>query len=244
MIEWDSRFRSPNFNERRDGKIASMLVLHYTGMKTMDQALKRLCDPASEVSSHYLVDEAGHIYQLVPETFRAWHAGVGFWRGERDVNSASIGIEIVNPGHEFGYTPFPEQQMAAVERLAADVVDRHDIRPENVIGHSDLAPDRKQDPGELFDWKRLAAKGVGLWPDRKTGGLYPVLSPGDQGSHVATLSAALATIGYDLPKTDQYDESVRSVVIAFQRHWRPGDLSGIADNETQRLVYALRDHLT
>src|SRR5262249_6695143 len=151
-------------NERPVAGRIDMLVLHYTGMRTGEAALERLCDPVAKVSSHYLVEEDGTTWRLVPEEKRAWHAGVSFWAGERDINDFSIGIELVNPGHEFGYRPFPEAQMQALEALARDIVDRHAIRPHRVVGHSDVAPTRKTDPGELFDWARLARKGIGLWP--------------------------------------------------------------------------------
>lgn len=156
---------SPNFNERAAGKEINMLVLHYTGMLTAEDALDRMCDSSSEVSAHYMVDEDGEIYQLVDETKRAWHAGVSFWKGETDINSCSIGIEIVNPGHEFGYREFPEKQMQSVIALSKQIVEKYPILSENVVGHSDIAPTRKQDPGELFDWKRLAESGIGLWPN-------------------------------------------------------------------------------
>ncbi|MBO6825974.1 MAG: N-acetylmuramoyl-L-alanine amidase [Sneathiella sp.] len=198
---------SPNFNDRRNGDHVTILVLHYTGMQSGEAALERLCDPAAEVSAHYLVEEDGRIFQLVDELKRAWHAGVGYWRGERDINSRSIGIEIVNPGHEFGYRAFPEAQMKAVEVLAAEIVTRHSIAPINVIGHSDLAPLRKEDPGELFDWARLARQGVGIW------------GPADKKADptMAEFLADLEAIGYDM-------EDEPSVIVAFQRHWAPRQL--------------------
>lgn len=205
---------SPNHGPRRGAGPIDMLVLHYTGMPTAAEALARMCDPGSEVSAHYVIDETGEVLRLVPESERAWHAGVAFWRGERDVNSRSIGIELVNPGHEFGYRPFPEAQMAALLELAGDIVARHPVPDHNVVGHSDVAPARKTDPGELFDWPRLAAAGIGLWPAAAD------VPPVDDAS------AALAEIGYDVG-----DET--AAIAAFQRHFRPTLVDGAADTETR-----------
>ena len=154
---------SPNFDSR-EGQEIDMLVLHYTGMKTAQEALDRLCDPAAKVSAHYVVDEDGTVYRLVAEENRAWHAGVSSWRGASNVNQRSIGIEIVNPGHEFGYRAFPKAQMETVAALCKGILSRHAIAARNVVAHSDIAPVRKEDPGELFDWKGLAELGIGLWP--------------------------------------------------------------------------------
>ena len=206
---------SPNFDARQ-GPVG-VLVLHYTGMQTAEAALARLCDPAAKVSSHYLVDEDGAAYRLVEEQNRAWHAGVSSWRGMAGLNDASIGIEIVNPGHEFGYRPFPEAQMEAVLELCRGVVGRHKIPARNVVAHSDIAPDRKQDPGELFPWPWLAAEGVGLWTDE--------FSEGD-------LMNDLAAIGYDV--------AAKGVVTAFQRHFLPENLSGEADARTAGRAAAVR----
>jgi N-acetylmuramoyl-L-alanine amidase len=209
---------SPNCNARQ--RPLSMLVLHYTGMQTAAAALERLCDADAEVSAHYLVEEDGTVWSLVPEADRAWHAGAAYWRGETDVNSASIGIEIVNPGHEFGYRPFPAPQMDAVEALCREILARHPIPPWNVVGHSDVAPRRKEDPGELFDWRRLAEAGIGL----RAGPTLP--APEEDPT------AGLTRIGYettDLAKT----------LVAFQRRWRPARLDGIADEETRRLIAAV-----
>ena len=160
-----SEFPSPNFDERPCGAPIDMLVIHYTGMPTAADALTRLCDADAHVSAHYMIDEDGTVLALVPEGKRAWHAGVSYWRGHTDINARSIGIELVNPGHEFGYRAFPDAQMAALIELARDILNRHPIAPRNVVGHSDIAPRRKTDPGELFDWKRLAGEGIGLWPE-------------------------------------------------------------------------------
>ncbi|GLR66453.1 N-acetyl-anhydromuranmyl-L-alanine amidase [Acidocella aquatica] len=210
---------SPNFDERPGG--VAFLVLHYTGMQTAEAAIARLRDPVAKVSAHYVVDEDGAVYALVAEEKRAWHAGVSFWRGVSMLNDASIGIEIVNPGHAFGYVAFPARQMAAVTALCLEVLGRWPaIVARNVVGHSDIAPDRKWDPGELFDWRGLAAAGVGLWSD----GFAP---PGD-------LLDDLAAIGYDTRF------AARDVIIAFQRHFLPEHLSGEADMMTAARAAAVR----
>jgi N-acetylmuramoyl-L-alanine amidase len=206
---------SPNF-DARPGPV-DVLVLHYTGMQSAGAALARLCDPVAKVSSHYLVDEDGTGYRLVEEQSRAWHAGVSSWRGVARLNDASIGIEIVNPGHEFGYRAFPDAQMAAVLELCRGIVGRHKIPARNVVAHSDIAPDRKQDPGELFPWRRLASEGVGVWTDE--------FSTGD-------LMEDLAAIGYDI--------AAKGVVTAFQRHFLPDNLSGEADARTIGRAAAVR----
>src|SRR6201996_5388422 len=159
---------SPN-HDSRDGVPVDMLVLHYTGMTTAQAALDRLCDPAAKVSSHYTIDEDGTVYAHVPEARRAWHAGVSAWAGATNINARSIGIELVNPGHEFGYVPFAEPQIAALIDLAQTILKRHPIPPHRVLGHSDVAPARKEDPGELFPWAQLAEFGIGLWPSTKSG---------------------------------------------------------------------------
>jgi N-acetylmuramoyl-L-alanine amidase len=207
---------SPNFDARTGG--VAFLVLHYTGMQSAEAALERLCDPSAKVSAHYVVDEDGTVYALVEEGKRAWHAGVSFWRGVSGLNDASIGVEIVNPGHEFGYRVFAPAQMRAVTALCQGILARHPIPARNVVGHSDIAPNRKQDPGELFDWKGLAAAGVGVWTDE-------FAAPGD-------VWEDLAAIGYDVSAT--------GVMLAFQRHFLPGNLSGADDVETARRAAALR----
>ena len=225
---------SPNFDNRRGPP--DMLVLHYTGMRTADEAVARLRDPEAKVSAHYVVDEDGSILRLVAEERRAWHAGKGAWQGETDCNAASIGVEIVNPGHEFGYRDFPDAQMDAVIRLVGDIRERWTIPDARIIGHSDLAPDRKQDPGERFPWKRLAGEGHGLWfepaPER-IDALGAPLGVGDEGLGVIVLRAGLHRLGYGLPPGGDYDAATRLTVEAFQRHWRPGRVDGIADGETR-----------
>ena len=225
---------SPNFNARRGPP--DMLVLHYTGMPTGEAALARLRDPAAEVSAHYLVEEDGRIFSLVPEERRAWHAGRGAWQGETDVNAASIGIEIVNPGHEFGYRAFPDAQIEAVIALVADIRSRWSIPDARIIAHSDLAPERKEDPGELFPWKRLAQAGHGLWfepAQERIAALGGFLQVGDEGIGVVVLRAGLHRLGYALQPGGTYDAETAATVKAFQRHWRQDRVDGVADGETR-----------
>ena len=197
-----------------------MLVLHYTGMATAAAALERLCDPDARVSAHYVVEENGLIWQLVPENRRAFHAGVSCWDGETDLNAVSIGIEIVNPGHQWGYRRFPEGQMAAVERLCQNLLARHPIPPHRVVGHSDIAPERKSDPGELFDWARLARAGIGIWPPAATPGRDLIIDP-------AGILAGLASIGYCANADSQ-----TAALVAFQRRFRQHCCDGEFDRET------------
>nr|WP_319383151.1 N-acetylmuramoyl-L-alanine amidase [uncultured Roseibium sp.] len=230
---------SPNHGERAPGAPIDMLILHYTGMRSAEEALQRLCDPRAEVSAHYLVHEGGEILQCVPEARRAWHAGRSFWKGETDVNSRSIGIEIVNPGHEFGYRAFPDVQIEAVAALAKDVCSRHDILPWMVLGHSDIAPDRKEDPGELFPWKRLAEAGAGLHaePHPIVAGL--LMQEGDRGQPVEALQSMLGLYGYDIDINGTFDAKTRHAVMAFQRHFRPEKLDGVADHSTIETLTSL-----
>ncbi|WP_068877014.1 MULTISPECIES: N-acetylmuramoyl-L-alanine amidase [unclassified Phenylobacterium] len=229
---------SPNFDPRT--VTPSILVLHYTGMRTGEEAIARLRDPEAKVSSHYVVEEDGRIFRLVPEERRAWHAGVSYWRGRRNVNGDSIGIEIVNPGHEFGYRPFPEAQVAAVIALTADIRTRWTIEDRDIVGHSDVAPARKDDPGELFPWKRLAEAGHGLWAEAPAAPGQPV-GEGEEGAAVFALQAGFTRLGYDLPPSGRFDADTTAVVRAFQRHWRPERVDGIADGETRaRLIALLR----
>ncbi|MBR0655697.1 N-acetylmuramoyl-L-alanine amidase [Roseomonas arctica] len=206
---------SPN----HDARVGSVrhLVLHYTGMRTGAEALARLCDPVARVSSHYVVEEDGCVFRLVPEGRRAWHAGVSYWRGETGLNDSSVGIEIVNPGHEWGYRAFPVLQLAAVLELCLEVIGRHGIGAANVVGHSDIAPTRKQDPGELFPWAEFAAEGVGVFPAGD--------GVGDDGDAAALLSA----IGYDVA-------DLTAAVTAFQRRYRPEAVTGVRDPESLTLM--------
>ena len=229
---------SPNQEERAGGRAPDMIVLHYTGMQNADAALARLCDTKTKqkVSSHYFVYEDGRILQLVPEARRAWHAGESTWAGDADVNSRSIGIEIVNPGHEFGYPPFPARQIEAVTALCRDLVARHRIRADRVLAHSDVAPARKQDPGEKFPWERLHRAGVGHWAKPAPLAEGPVLKLGDRGEGVASLQTMLARYGYGVSVTGDYDEATAAVVTAFQRHFRPARIDGVADGSTLRTL--------
>jgi N-acetylmuramoyl-L-alanine amidase len=229
---------SPNFDTRTAPP--SLLVLHYTGMRTGPEALERLCDPDAKVSAHYLVEEDGRVFRLVAEERRAWHAGVSYWRGRRNVNGESIGIEIVNPGHEWGYRSFPDAQIESVIALVADIRSRWDIEDRDIVGHSDVAPDRKDDPGELFPWKRLAEAGHGLWADWPPAPGAPI-GEGEEGAAVFALQAGLTRLGFDLPPSGRFDAATTVAVRAFQRHWRPEKVDGIADGDTRaRLIALLR----
>ena len=227
---------SPNFDARRAPP--DMLILHYTGMPTGELALDRLRDPEARVSAHYLVEEDGRIFRLVPEARRCWHAGRSWWKGETDCNSASIGIEIVNPGHEFGYRPFPEPQVTSVIELVGDIRTRWTIPDGRIVAHSDVAPDRKEDPGELFPWKRLAEAGHGLWFEAPPAP-GPALQVGDEGVGVFALQAGLHRLGYEPRPSGKYDETTAAVIRAFQRHWRPEQVDGIADGETRARLMGL-----
>ncbi len=231
-------FPSPNHGERKNGRRPDMLLLHYTGMADAASALHRLCNPLSEVSAHYFVFEDGHTLQLVPESRRAWHAGLGFWAGETDINSVSIGIEIVNPGHEYGYPDFPERQVEAVIALAADIGQRWTIAPQRILAHSDTAPARKEDPGEKFPWDRLHRAGIGHWvpPVALSGGRF--FSQGDGGQPVEALQAMLALYGYGIAVDGVYGPQTAAVLRAFQRHFRPARVDGVADAST---ITTLRD---
>ncbi len=195
-----------------------MLVLHYTGMQSAAAALERLCDAEARVSAHYTIDEDGTVYAHVPEDRRAWHSGLSHWAGVDNVNARSIGIELVNPGHEHGYRAFPDAQIAALIRLSQSLVMRHAIATSQVLGHSDVAPTRKDDPGELFPWQRLAAAGIGLWPQAIASDIGP---------------EGLIRYGYD-PKSP-----LDKVIIAFQRHFRPANLDGQWDSECAGLLASL-----
>ena len=228
---------SPHTSERTCA--ADILLMHYTGMKDGPTALMRLRDPESKVSSHYFVEEDGSIVQLVPEKLRAHHAGVSSWEGTTDINSRSIGIEIVNPGHEHGYRDFPDEQMEAVTELCFDIVARHKIKPTRVLAHSDVAPTRKQDPGELFPWEPLYEAGVGHWIAPFAIGDGALLKPGDSGAAISAMQAALKEYGYGVPTNGEFDELTTAVVTAFQRHFRPARIDGIADHSTLRTLERL-----
>jgi N-acetylmuramoyl-L-alanine amidase len=230
---------SPNHDERKAGVATDMIVLHYTGMSSADGALRHLCQPASKVSCHYFVFEDGTIVQLVPEARRAWHAGVSAWKGETDINRCSVGIEIVNPGHGLGYPDFPAPQIDAVISLCRDIAARLPIPPERILAHSDVAPARKNDPGEKFPWQRLSAAGVGFWIAPQPIKAGPTLKAGDASDAVGELQTALAAFGYGITVTGRYDEPTRQVAVAFQRHFRPARVDGIADVSTIETLHLL-----
>ncbi|MCA1662496.1 MAG: N-acetylmuramoyl-L-alanine amidase [Novosphingobium sp.] len=213
---------SPNCDERR--LPVQMVVLHYTGMQSAAEAEERMCDAACKVSAHYMIDEDGTVVAMVPEYRRAWHAGKSYWRGITDVNSASIGIELVNPGHEWGYRAFPEAQMDALLPLLARIVHAYDIPRANVVGHSDVAPARKEDPGELFDWPLLARHRLAL--------PIPEVTLGDPYDNEGAVLLALERFGYDV-------SDGRAAVAAFQRRWRPALIDGLVDLQVGAMVFAL-----
>jgi len=223
---------SPNHGARVGHGRPDMLVLHYTGMASAQAALERLCARESEVSSHYLAFEDGTIFQLVAEARRASHAGVSSWEGDTDINSRSIGIEIANPGHDAGCPDFPEAQIAAVIALCRDILARRPMRPDRVVGHSDVAPRRKNDPGEKFPWRRLHAAGVGHWIEPVPISDDRGFALGDHGPAVAEFQGALARYGYGIAASGTFDAAMGDVVVAFQRHFRPARVDGIADHST------------
>lgn len=232
---------SPNFGPRPDDYSVQFLILHYTGMPDDNQALSWLRNPESQVSSHYFVHQNADILQLVAESRRAWHAGVSNWQGITDINSCSIGIEIANPGHDHGYHAFPDGQIEAVKKLCLEIISRHAIVPQNVLAHSDIAPDRKEDPGELFPWNDLAESGIGHYVTPRALGDGRFFQLGDAGEPVAALQAMFQLYGYGCPQSGRYCEMTRAVVLAFQRHFRPELVDGIADQST---IATLHDLLT
>jgi N-acetylmuramoyl-L-alanine amidase len=228
---------SPNFDSR-PGCGVRHVVIHYTGMKTRDEALNRLTDPAAKVSAHYLIDQEGTVFRLVPEEHRAWHAGVSFWRGLRDLNGASIGIELCNPGHDWGYRAFPDAQIAALKELLAAIRARHAVRADGYLGHSDIAPSRKADPGELFPWQDLAAYGFGLWPEDAEA------LPGHP--DLTGALRRLSEIGYAVPTVPEAGSDILNaqsattdVIKAFQRHYLPHQVDGHLDNITAACIAAV-----
>jgi N-acetylmuramoyl-L-alanine amidase len=231
---------SANYGDRRGGRAPDMIVLHYTGMTDAEVAIRRLTVAGTEVSAHYIVREDGRIVQCVPESLRAWHAGAATWGTETDVNSCSIGVEIVNGGHDYDLPAYPLRQIAAVIALCKGIMIRRNITRDRVLGHSDVSPGRKQDPGEKFPWQLLADSGVGLYvlPSKIVAG--PTLGLGAMGPEVQAVQEALASYGYTIPASGQYDGTTRDVVAAFQRHFRPARVDGIADPST---IATLRDLL-
>jgi N-acetylmuramoyl-L-alanine amidase len=228
---------SPNQNDRK--LPVSMLVLHYTGMETGEAALERMCDPAAEVSAHYMVQEDGRVLRLVPDDKRAWHAGRSEWNGVTDVNSASLGIEIANGGHDYGLPAYPDAQINALIPLCKRLIERYDIQPRNIVGHSDIAPERKNDPGEHFPWSGLAAAGIGLWPGEGNGDRRVLFEPGDRDRGVTLLQRALAGVGYAVELDGVMSDRMVATVRAFQRRYRPEQIDGVVDMETLDLASRL-----
>ncbi len=230
---------SPNLGERRTGP-TDILLLHYTGMASYSEAIEWLCNPQSQVSSHYTITENGEVYRHVDEAVRAQHAGVSFWAGETDINSRSIGIEICNGGHDYGLPDFPKPQIAVLIELCREIVARHNIPKQRVLAHSDVAPARKRDPGEKFPWKLLARKGIGHWIEPE-----PLVEEGegfrrnDAGMHISAMQRMFSIYGYGLDISGTFDEKTEAVVTAFQRHFRPGRVDGIADPSTLAALHKL-----
>ena len=234
---------TPNFEARRNNLTPTLLIMHYTGMETAQAALDILCSPESKVSCHYLVDEQGAITQMVGEQHRAWHAGRSHWAGENDINSCSIGIEIVNEGHILELQPFPDLQIAAVMGLTKDILKRHAILPRNIIGHSDIAPERKKDPGEKFPWDQLHYNGIGHFVEPVSiddGAGYGI---GDTGNEIAIAQQLLAYYGYQIRIDGHFDEKTDFVVRAFQRHFRPDKIDGRLDQSTMETLSILIEAL-
>ena len=247
---------SPNFGARKDGKTVDCIIVHYTGMpagkglSSGERAIRWLENPVAQVSAHYVVDEDGRITQMVAEAQRAWHAGAGAWGGERDINSVSIGIEIAHPGHIWdlgaipdrdstapvephpGYYEYAPGQILAVIRLISDIVRRQRLNPNHILAHSDIAPARKQDPGEKFPWNQLFEAGLGLWVEPEPVGGDPGFGPGDQGEAIRAHQKVLASLGYDIAANGLFDETTREVITAFQRHWRQARVDGRSDLST------------
>ncbi len=236
-------FPSPNHGERKDSKTVNSIILHYTGMATAESALKWLCNQVSNVSCHYFIFEDGHILQLVPESRRAWHAGASIWHGETDMNSVSIGIEIVNQGHEGGSPPYPDEQIAATIKICQDITERWHIPQQRVLAHSDIAPLRKPDPGEKFPWQQLYEAGIGHFvaPEPIQGGRFFGL--GDEGAPIEALQSMLTLYGYGLDINAVYDVQTEAVIRAFQRHYRPEKVDGVADFSTITTLRNLIRHL-
>lgn len=230
---------SPNFDART--LPVQFLILHYTGMESGSAAIERLCDADAKVSAHYVVEEDGSVLSLVGEEKRAWHAGVSQWTGVNNINSASVGIEIVNGGHDYGLPDFPDVQINAVIALSKAIMGRWDIPARNVLGHSDIAPFRKQDPGEKFPWKGLAAAGVGLWPSGITEDRRVLFKAGDRGRGVSVAQSGLAHIGYGASVSGVLDDDTRLILAALQRRYRSDQIDGQIDMQTMDIIRWLAD---
>lgn len=233
---------SPNWNERpplAGGKLLiDTVVLHYTGMRTAEEALERLCDKSTEVSAHYLIEEDGTTHQLVHPDNRAWHAGISKWQGRDNLNHTSIGIELVNPGHEFGYRAFPEAQINRLLMLLKHLTQTYGVRQNRFVGHSDIAPLRKQDPGELFPWEKLALNGFGLWPDVDSNNTKLVEGGVSSAADISSVLEELKIIGYDVQNCNSIT-GASNVLMAFQRHWRPQSVTGLLDFGTLKAIHAV-----
>ena len=230
---------SPNYGDRANGRLPDMILLHYTGMPDVEGAIAQLCTAGTDVSAHYIVLEDGRIVQCVPEDKRAWHAGAAAWAGETDINSCSIGVEIVNRGHDWGYPDFPLRQIAAVIALCRGIMLRRKVPSHRVLAHSDVAPSRKQDPGEKFPWHSLANSGVGHWVQPAPIVRGETLKLGSVSDGVLGLQQALAKYGYGIPVSGKYDGATVDVVTAFQRHFRPARVDGVADHSTMTTLQSL-----
>lgn len=226
------RHPSPNVNERRGGLTPEILVLHYTGLETVERSIKVLADPICQVSCHYVIDDRGTVTQMVPEALRAWHAGVSHWKGQTDLNSWSIGIEIQNPGHELGYPDFPPEQMASVIALSQDIITRNKIPAAHVLAHSDIAPLRKIDPGEKFDWSLLARNGVGHWLAPMSVDAMETNSGNEEPASLAGFQSLMKQYGYGCPQSGELDAETEKYIMAFQRHFRPERIDGKLDQST------------
>lgn len=236
---------SPNWNERPlndNGKaVIDTVVLHYTGMQSADEALDRMCDPDAEVSAHYMIGEDGETHELIPPEKRAWHAGVSIWKGRNNLNHTSVGIELVNPGHEFGYRSFPQPQIESLLNLLGHLKKGFNIPKHRFIGHSDIAPERKTDPGELFPWALLAANGYGVWSDADTSDFNVVAENGTSSPEIASINEYLGIIGYNIEKRHQRTHISKDILIAFQRHWRPQAVNGCIDRGTMVAAKAVAE---
>jgi N-acetylmuramoyl-L-alanine amidase len=230
---------SANYGDRAKDRAPDMILLHYTGMPDVEGALARLCTAGTDVSAHYVVLEDGRIVQCVPEAKRAWHAGASSWAGEEDVNSCSIGVEIINRGHDWGYPEFPLRQIAAVIALCRGIMLRRNVPPHRVLGHSDVAPARKKDPGEKFPWHSLANSGVGHWVQPAPVVRGETLKLGAEGDGVRGMQEALKRYGYAIEVNGKYDGPTLEVVTAFQRHFRPARVDGVADHSTLTTLESL-----
>jgi len=235
---------SPNFGDRATGRMPVIVVLHYTGMKTAEGALDWLCREEAQVSCHYFVFEDGRIVQLVAENKRAWHAGKSCWRGERDINSRSIGIEIANPGHEFGYVDFPQKQMDGVVELVGDIFRRRKIPDANILAHSDIAPLRKEDPGERFDWRQLYEAGLGVWVEPAAIVVGRDMRLGDEGEQVQQYQMSLAKLGFEISASGEFDELTVACTQAFQRRYRQEKVDGVGDVSTVDTLRRLLERLS